>query len=31
VLKLPLIALFVGIVAVGIMLTGYLFNYVLVY
>jgi uncharacterized membrane protein YraQ (UPF0718 family) len=29
VLKLPLIAAFVGIVAVGIMLTGYLFNFVL--
>ena len=29
VLKLPLIAAFVGIVAVGIMLTGYLFNFIL--
>jgi uncharacterized membrane protein YraQ (UPF0718 family) len=29
VLKLPLIAAFVGIVAVGIMLTGYLFNFML--
>jgi uncharacterized membrane protein YraQ (UPF0718 family) len=29
VLKLPLIAAFVGIVAVGIMLTGYLFNFLL--
>ncbi len=29
VLKLPLIAAFVGIVAVGIMFTGYLFNFVL--
>ena len=29
VLKLPLIATFVGIVAVGIMLTGYLFNFIL--
>ena len=29
VLKLPLIALFVGIVAFGIMLTGYLFNFIL--
>jgi uncharacterized membrane protein YraQ (UPF0718 family) len=31
VLKLPLIAAFVGIVAAGIMLTGYLFNFILSY